>query len=627
VDSVTLYAVWGWMPALLAVALLAWTGWQWCRQWRLPFTDAGERLAFGLALSTGLLSYLVLALGLLGGLRPNVLWGAFGFVLLLGIIAWGRMRGAAEPALSRPWQQWILPGLIALWALPMVASPPAATDWDGLSYHLAAPAIWLREGRIGYIPFMHHSNFPFVIEMQYLWAMGVGMGAGGAKVFHWATLLITLWGILAFARRAGFAGTWAAASFVAVPVVLWESTVAYADLATTAYTLLCLLAAWNAAAEEDVSIRRRWLVLAGLMGGLALGTKMTALGSVGLLALLLLWEMVRRRQVRFAEIAGCVVLAVLVGAPWYLKTYIYTGNPVYPFFYEIFGGRNWTAENARIYREAQLAFGLGREPYQLLMAPFNLTFYWNRFFDPLPFVGSVGFVYLAGLIPLLLVRRLPDAARWWIVFSLVSLVLWFVLMQQVRYLMTIFPLVSLWCGWLAVQREHRFLARAMQLAIALQVLWCVMGISPLWGRTLTVWREGSTAYLERALPGVWQACQWVNQNTPREAGVILYDETRGFYLQRRYLWGNPGHHTLIDYDSLTDGDMLARTLHRMGYQYVLQNLAFVPPGAEREHWRRLLLDAVAKGALVERFRERQVVVLEIRPRPLVLTHLGYNQAK
>lgn len=165
-DSVTLYAVWGWMPTLLAVALLAWTGWQWCRQWRLPFADAGERLAFGLALSTGLLSYLVLASGLLGGLRPNVLWGAFGVVWLLGIIAWGRMRGAAEPAQSLPWQQWILPVLIALWALPMVASPPAATDWDGLSYHLAAPAIWLREGRIGYIPFMHHSNFPFVIDRK-----------------------------------------------------------------------------------------------------------------------------------------------------------------------------------------------------------------------------------------------------------------------------------------------------------------------------------------------------------------------------------------------------------------------------------------------------------------------------
>ena len=620
-DGLTLYAVWGWLPALLAVAVLSWTGWQWCRRWRLPFVDAGERFAFGLALSTGALSYLVLALGLLGGLRANVLWGAFGFVLLLGIIAWGQMRGLADPALPAPWRQWMVPALIALWSLPMVVSPPAATDWDGLSYHLAAPAIWIREGRIGYIPFMHHSNFPFVIEMQYLWALGVGMGAGGAKVFHWATLLITLAGVLAFARRAGFSGSWAVVSLVSAPVVLWESTVAYADLATTAYTLLCLLAAWNAAAETDTPTRRRWLLLAGLMGGLALGTKMTALGSVGLLALLLLWEMVRQRQVRHAEVVACVSLAILVGAPWYLKTYIYTGNPVYPFFYEIFGGRNWTAENARIYREAQLAFGLGREPYQLLMAPFNLTFYWSRFFDPLPFVGSVGFVYLAGLIPLLFARPLPDASRWWVIFSLVSLGLWFVLMQQVRYLMTIFPLVSLLCGWLAVQREHRITARTMQVAIALQVLWCMMGIFPLWGRTLTVWREGASAYLERALPGVWQACQWVNQNTPREAGVILYDETRGFYLQRRYLWGNPGHHTLIDYDSLTDGDMLARALHQMGYRYVLQNLAFVPPGSEREHWRRLLLDAIAKGALVERFRERQVVVLEIRPRPTALARL------
>ncbi|MDW8322024.1 MAG: hypothetical protein RMM08_11755, partial [Armatimonadota bacterium] len=523
-DNIRLYEVWGWIPALLAVALLAWAGAMWCRLWRLPFVNAGERFAFGLALSTGVLSYLTLLAGLLGRLERGMLWLLFAGILVAGGQAWRRTRAlhvhTSTSFLSR---RLVLPlGLLAALALPMVASPPAATDWDGLSYHLAAPAIWLREGRIGYIPFMHHSNFPFVIEMQYLWAMGVGMGAGGAKVFHWATLLLVVAGTLAFACRAGFNGFWAAISLISVPVVLWESTVAYADLATTAYTLLCLLAAWSASGEKDVSARRGWLAMAGLMGGLALGTKMTALGSMGLLAVLLFWESVRQRQIRLTEIVLCMGVAVAVGAPWYIKTYLYTGNPVYPFFYELFGGRNWTAENARIYREAQLAFGLGREPHQLLLAPFNLTFYWNRFFDPLPFVGSVGFVYLAGLIPLFFVRCLPDSARWWVVFSLVSLVLWFVLMQQVRYLMTIFPLASLWCGWLAVQQERRWTARAMQVAMVLQMLWCAIGISPLWSKSLTVWRDGASVYLQDTLPGLWQACEWIKRHTPRDAGVVLY---------------------------------------------------------------------------------------------------------
>ncbi|MDW8104585.1 MAG: hypothetical protein RMK92_06190, partial [Armatimonadota bacterium] len=603
-DRLTLYATWGWIPALLVVLLLAWAGERWCRWWRLPVVDGNERFAFGFALSSGALSYLVLAAGLLGWLQRGTLWLLLGMVLLVGAVAWWRTRSTSGDAPRLPERTVLLLELLAVLALPMVASPPSATDWDGLSYHLAAPAIWLREGRIGYIPFMHHSNFPFVIEMQYLWALGVGFGAGGAKVFHWATLLLAMAAVLAFARRAGFSGFWAALSLISVPVVLWEATVAYADLATAAYTTLCLLAAWNGAGEADASTRRRWLTLAGVMGGLALGTKMTALGSIGLLALLLVWEMVRARRVRVGEVALCVGVALLIGAPWYIKTYLYTGNPVYPFFYEIFGGRNWTAENARIYREAQLAFGLGREPHQLLLSPFNLTFYWSRFFDPLPFVGSVGFVYLAGLIPLFFVRGLPDAARWWMLFSLVSLALWFVLMQQVRYLMTIFPLVSLWCGWLAAQSDYRWTARAMQTAIVLQVLWCAVGISPLWSRSLAVWSEGASAYLQRTLPGVWEASEWVNRNTLPGAGVVLYDETRGFYLQRRYLWGNPGHHTLIDYDSFTDGDHLARELSRMGYTHVLQNLAFVPPGSEGERWRQLLNEAIARGALVERFRER-----------------------
>lgn len=615
-SHLVLYHPWNWLIVLPVLALLAWSGGIWCRRLRLRFIDTTERLAFGLALSSGALSYLVFAVGLVGWLHTGVLWGILALVVLVTLPLRRRVLTAAE---DKPlWRAWVIGGAAAVLVLPMVVSPPAATDWDGLSYHLAAPAIWLREGRINYIPFIHQSNFPFVVEMQYLWALGIGAGAGGAKLFHWATLLLTLAGIFAFARRAGLSGAWAVAGLVSVPVVLWEATVAYADLATTAYTLLCLLAAWNAAGEENVHHRRTWLLLAGVMGGLALGTKMTALGSIGLLAVLLLWEALRTRHVRLGEIVLCVGVALLVGAPWYIKSYVYTGNPVYPYFYEIFGGRNWTAENARIYREAQLAFGLGREPYQLLMAPFNLTFYWSRFFDPMPFVGSVGFVFLAGLVPLLFIRRQPDASRWWIAFSLVSLVLWFVLMQQVRYVMTIFPLICLLCGWLSVQKEHRFTARAIQVAIALQVVWCLIGISPLWSRAMTVWTEGTSAYLERALPGVWHASDWINRNTPTETSVMLYDETRGYYLQRRYLWGNPGHHTLIDYDSFTDGDMLARALHQMGYQYVLQNLAFVPPGSENEHWRRLLMDAIAKGALIERYRERSVVVLEVRPRPIAV---------
>ncbi len=617
-SDLTLYHPYTWLGILPVLALLAWCGDIWCRKLRLCWADASERLAFGLALATGAMGYLVLAVGLLGWLKAWALWAVLALIVLSAL--WLR-RGADSTTEEKwNWRAWLVPGAVAALILPMVASPPAATDWDGLSYHLAAPAIWLREGRIGYIPFIHQSNFPFVIEMQYLWALGVGAGAGGAKLFHWATLLMTLGAVSAFARRAQMqgAGAWASAALVSVPVVLWEATVAYADLATTAYTMLALLAGWNSVGEHDASSRRRWLILAGIMGGFALGTKMTALGSVGILGLLLVWEAVRQKRIRLAEVMLCVSVAILVGAPWYIKTYLYTGNPVYPYFYEIFGGRNWTAENARIYREAQLAFGLGREPYKLLMAPFNLTFYWSRFFDPLPFVGSVGFVFLAGLIPLLFARRLPGASRWWMVFSLVSIVFWFVLMQQVRYVMAIFPLVALLCGWLAVNEERRWTAWAMRAVITLQVVWCAVGISPLWVRSLTVWTESPSAYLQRALAGVWGASEWINRHTPPEAGIVLYDETRGFYLRRRYLWGNPGHHTLIDYDSLSDGDMLVRTLHRMGYQYVLQNLAFVPPNAEHEHWRRILNDAIARGALVERFRERSVVVFEIRPRPIAI---------
>ena len=76
------------------------------------------------------------------------------------------------------------------------------------------------------------------------------------------------------------------------------------------------------------------LALAAILMGFALSVKTLALIPLALSVVLLVSA--RAGWQRAALFAG---IAVAVGSPFYLKSWVVTGNPVYPFGYRLFGGR------------------------------------------------------------------------------------------------------------------------------------------------------------------------------------------------------------------------------------------------------------------------------------------------
>src|SRR5205823_3823427 len=79
-------------------------------------------------------------------------------------------------------------------------APPADLDWDGLSYNLAAPKVYLRDHRIHFIAYDSHTNFPFTVEMLYTLGLAWG-GAVAAKLFHWSMAWLTALAVGAWVQR------------------------------------------------------------------------------------------------------------------------------------------------------------------------------------------------------------------------------------------------------------------------------------------------------------------------------------------------------------------------------------------------------------------------------------------
>lgn len=576
--------------------------------------DPAARLGLHGLLGLGLLGWITLPMGLLpSGFRWGV--GIIGLLALGGVIVFFRERPRGALPKGAPALGLLVLVVSLLIALVGVLAPSDTTDWDSLAYHLAVPKIWLAAGRIEFISFIHHSNFPFLVDNLFVWGQLWG-GQSGAKAF---TLAYSVYGAfavfgLARAQYGEAAGWWSAAAFATVPVVLWESGTAYVDVA---HAFFGGLGIWLAAGliDDSESKSRNWALPALLLGG-AIGSKYTALQTVPILGGVLLVYSLVRRAGRPVDVVKMGLLALAIGSPWYVKNVVWTHNPVYPFFYSKFGGVNWDAFQERIYKDQQQTFGAGRpmaanytegplEPLRLGSSVLGTAYMPGRYVDPAPTQGqgfpfvSLGAIPIAALLAWLMSGRAGRREGVCLSVALVSFLAWFVLSQQARYsLVWCVPLLLMAGGAVARLR----IGAVMAGAIVLQALGSLF-VATRYGDALAakmrvvLGQETQEAYQMRTL-GFYEPAQFLNK-LPGVQRVALFDEVFGFLLDVPYFWAGPGHTTELGYDHLKSGGELVDSLKTQGISHAYVSLALGTTfGGNREERDKFLAAAGVQGTPV-----------------------------
>ncbi|MCS6777619.1 MAG: glycosyltransferase family 39 protein, partial [Chthonomonadaceae bacterium] len=425
--------------------------------------SAEERFAYAAATGLGVAAYGVFALGLLGQLSfwpVTLLWGLLAATGARSMLQYGReLAFALRPGFSglRAWQwmDWCGVGTLLICggvALLACFLPPMGREWDAISYHLADPKLFLQMGRMVSLPTEHHSNFPFTMEMLFT----VGLLYAGyplANLFHFLTGVLTVVALTGFCRRRWSvrAGVFAGMLYVTTPAVLWQCGVAYIDVALGLYVLLATLAAVYAV-ERGGRDAVAWGGVAGLAMGFGLGIKYLALLPYGLIALYLLM-----RRVAWRAVLIYLSVALLIGAPWYVKNWVINRNPVYPFAYSLFPhSRYWSADRASAYQSEQSSFGYRislRQPREAILN--SIQFPWRLVSDAdryanrgdYTFTSLFGGAFAALGVVLVLMRGVPGATRDLFSLSGVQLVLWLFVAQVGRYLIPILPVLSIACGF------------------------------------------------------------------------------------------------------------------------------------------------------------------------------------
>ena len=612
--------------------------------------DPAERLGLGAILGLGIAG-LVAFVGYWVGMPVPL--AVFAFAAFIGLAVKWRAGGFFDlkPRMSLPIGIASVLLVFALCAWVNTAAPGDMLDWDTYAYHLAVPKLWNIAGSAVYLPSMHHSNFPFIVDS--LFGVGLPLGMSAAKG---VTLAYALWGVVAifgFSRRhfGPEAASWICLALVSIPIVVWETGSGYVDVCHGVFVALGCLYAGELALKPSIALA----LISGAMLGGANGSKYTGVVVLFLICAALAVRCVRERRL-LGPIAALIAIALLVPLPWYARNLKNTGNPVYPFLYERLGGRNWDQWRADIYKNEQATFGVGRTEAGRSVSSFaaavvGLSYQPGRYVNPgqtegngYP-LGASGAAAIVGilLLPLGVGQSRKNAGK---VIGLAGLVAagtfvpWFFLSQQSRYAVGGLMIFAIAAGWLAI--HCKVVANLMKALIGLQ---CAVTLFASYiliiEARLPVALGKATAqeFVEARIPFAKVAAE-INASVPsgKPYKVALYDEVFGYFLDTDYIWANPGHGKLINYEGVGTGIEFGDELRRLSVNAVYLNFAFTEAkardrwiaatqsqpytSAERDSmasnldlkWRYLLAEAVRSGDLVPAKEFANGVLFTVKPR-------------
>jgi hypothetical protein len=519
--------------------------------WAVPSnTLKSEQLVYGTTLGLGLLASGVFFLGLLGLFN---LWALVIWLLVIAFVVgvdlgkevaqiydealnlFGRLR--SENFLRKFFT--LIVATISTLSIFQCLTPP--WDYDGLMYHLQGPKLFLQAGKMVLLPDLWQANGANLVDMLYL--VGLALESDSfAKLINLAFAILLLIAVFSFGRRYlnPPGGALAAVLLLGVPVYgIWASW-AYSDYSWAIFEFLSLtsLLAWVE--------KRNWklLILSSILMGFALGSKYLALESLVIFDVLVFW-FGRKKGLKtaFLSAAGFAGMSLLVGSPWYIKNLILSGNPVFPF---VLGGPSWGRVRLDLLMGFLYSFGAGRGIPDFILLPINLFRQNMRFAG---FMGAIEFpnpVFM--FLPLYLWTRSFEAGDNRVLdilacVTVVRIAVWFLGSQQTRFLLPVFPIISVLVSDVLIKLSKRIFSpklgehfltgfTAINLGLALFTSSLYFKISnPL---PVIFGRESKDTFLRGNLNG-YSAVQFINSNLSSSDRVLMLWDGRGYYCNDRCL--------------------------------------------------------------------------------------------
>jgi hypothetical protein len=430
------------------------------------------------------------------------------------------------------------------------------TSFDALNVHLpyARDAALARE--IRFASNNWSSAMPALPLMSYITAFLLS-GTTLARFFNALCYFLCGGVVFSFAARwwGNLRGIAAALLFWSCPIAVYEATTAMIDLPLALFSAIAVFSCLEWARSRD----RSWLWISAAGLGLALSCKYHA--AFWLLPILLViarmaappqkqifkfqwWQAPIKGHQVVGLWFGYLALTGIVALPWFVRTWAYTGNPVFPVANSIFKSPWFTpameaAANAMYANE-----GVGRSAGALLRLPFTVTFH------PGPFRGTLGAILSLGT----LLAALRCASRtfrkndrglpvcYGLVFTFFFFSAWALTAQEIRYLLPLAPLLGAVSaiGLLGHEEERSWILCTGSVVLLAGAIVAYPAVYPSVVSEWTYWhsyqspaaylRGAQTAeeYMRRDIPSIY-VYEYIGKNLEPKDRVLLLNDAYQFY--------------------------------------------------------------------------------------------------
>lgn len=221
--------------------------------------------------------------------------------------------------------------------------PPYA--YDELAYHLVSVANWAGLHQIVDTPAsLWATVYPKNAELLYTWLYLFVQGDSWVHLGQWIFAVVGVVATIQCARALGVSTRGAIATgamFLFAPTVLLQSTTDYTDLAF-ASIFLAFFFFYLKSLNNNLNVR--YILLAGICGGVDLGMKSSAVLYIAVCGIILLVYAIQFTRCERLSVSRlfmlCLVFVIpigVLGSYWYIHTWVLFGNPVYPFTVTVHG--------------------------------------------------------------------------------------------------------------------------------------------------------------------------------------------------------------------------------------------------------------------------------------------------
>jgi len=460
-------------------------------------------------------------------------------------------------------------------AINLISALTPVLCFDCQVYHLADPKLFLKyhsliHTQVPGIDIRLGKIMPFTFEMLYTIPLAFHNDIL-AKLIQYGTALLAGASVYVFSRRffSSLAGLFAVAIFLIQPFVIKHIATTKVDTAILLFGILSIYSFFEWYDNEN----NKWLMLCGIFSGLFFACKLTGLFLIIILSLLIFYRLFHDNKSGFKTSAlGLIKFAIpafIIPSPWLLRSWILTGDPLYPYINKLLV-HNFITE-----------VGHPKTLISLILYPWNLTFNPELFYG---FSQRISPFYLAILPALLLVKNVDRKIKYLLVFGLLYVYFFFPFLALPRYFMPGIAALSIVVGYIISQISFQY--KNSMVKKVLLLLLCVPFVLQLYylyrvnmpnvGAALKIVSRAD--YLEKHLSDYYLVTKYVNERLPDDITVFAPWENRFYYFDKKFLSGNWMVERMLNIKTPVEWVKVLKEKYKVDYLLLNRNYQ------EREHY-------------------------------------------